>query len=94
MRRVASAILIAILSAGCEPSADAQPAEPVSQGQGFDFYVLSLSWSPSYCAAEGGVANRQHCSSGRKHGFVVLGWWPQFEYSYPECCPSRVPERV
>ena len=30
---------------------------------GFDFYVLSLSWSPSYCEAEGKDANRQQCAA-------------------------------
>ncbi|HWT61564.1 MAG TPA: ribonuclease T, partial [Ochrobactrum sp.] len=25
----------------------------------FDFYVLSLSWSPSYCISEGPRANKQ-----------------------------------
>jgi ribonuclease T2 len=58
-------------------------------GSGFDFYVLSLSWSPSYCEAEGEDANRQQCASGRPFAFVVHGLWPQFERSYPENCPAR-----
>lgn len=56
------------------------------QGEGFDFYVLSLSWSPSYCEAEGAKANRQQCGASRPHAFVVHGLWPQFERGYPENC--------
>lgn len=56
------------------------------QGKGFDFYVLSLSWSPSYCEAEGAKANRQQCGASRPYAFVVHGLWPQFERGYPENC--------
>ncbi|RCS23148.1 ribonuclease T [Phyllobacterium salinisoli] len=54
--------------------------------QGFDFYVLSLSWSPSYCASEGPRADRQQCSSGRPYSFVAHGLWPQYESGYPQDC--------
>ncbi|MBA3446902.1 MAG: ribonuclease T2 [Pseudaminobacter sp.] len=84
--------------AGCEPArqpaaeadtpeAAAAPAN-LPEGKGFDFYVLALSWSPSYCEVEGEDANRQQCSSGRPYGFVVHGLWPQFERGYPESCPT------
>ncbi|MEM6461923.1 MAG: ribonuclease [Pseudomonadota bacterium] len=59
----------------------------------FDFYVLSLSWSPSYCAAEGDEANRMQCEDERKYGFIVHGLWPQFEEGYPEFCNAN-PDRV
>lgn len=62
--------------------------QAVPRGQGFDFYVLSLSWSPSYCEAEGPRANGQQCRTGRPYGFVVHGLWPQFERGYPENCPT------
>lgn len=57
------------------------------QGTGFDFYVLSLSWSPSYCEAEGDEANPQQCASARPYAFVVHGLWPQYERGYPTDCP-------
>jgi ribonuclease T2 len=68
--------------------------EAIPQGSGFDFYVLSLSWSPSYCRAEGDQANRQQCGRREPHGFVVHGLWPQFERGYPESCKSSEPARV
>jgi ribonuclease T2 len=52
----------------------------------FDFYVLTLSWSPSYCEAEGEDANHQQCASGRPYAFVVHGLWPQYEHGYPSDC--------
>ncbi len=61
-------------------------------GSGFDFYVLSLSWSPSYCEAEGAEANRQQCESGRPYAFVVHGLWPQFRRGFPENCATDEPD--
>ena len=83
------------------PSVPQKPAAPsarqgdVPQGSGFDFYVLSLSWSPSYCAAEGERADRRQCGRGGPKGFVVHGLWPQyFRGGYPADCRSGEPERV
>jgi ribonuclease T2 len=80
------------------PIAQAAPAavatddsDKLSAGSGFDFYVLSLSWSPSYCEAEGEDANRQQCEGGRPYAFVVHGLWPQYERGYPQDCDA--PER-
>lgn len=53
---------------------------------GFDFYVLSLSWSPSYCEAEGRGADPQQCRAAKPFGFIVHGLWPQRERGYPEFC--------
>ncbi len=66
-----------------------EPAIPL--GTGFDFYVLSLSWSPSYCEAEGEDANPQQCKAARPYAFIVHGLWPQFERGYPEDCPTDTP---
>jgi ribonuclease T2 len=60
----------------------------------FDFYVLSLSWSPSYCAAAGEKANRYQCGKRPAYGFVVHGLWPQYEHGYPKDCRSDAERRV
>lgn len=88
MRRGLAALGLFLL-AGQVP-AQADPALP--DGDGFDFYVLSLSWSPSYCEAEGKAANRQQCATGRPYAFVVHGLWPQFERGYPQNCPVGEPQ--
>jgi ribonuclease T2 len=60
----------------------------------FDFYVLALSWSPSYCAAAHERApNRapdQQCA-GRPFAFVVHGLWPQYEHGFPAFCVVPAP---
>lgn len=71
------------------PGGENLPAAfPLSPQADFDYYVLSLSWSPQYCAAEGGD-DAQQCSLGRKLGFVLHGLWPQYENGYPESCTSE-----
>lgn len=67
-------------------------SDKVPVGTGFDFYVLSLSWSPSYCEAEGADANQQQCKASRPYAFVVHGLWPQFEHGFPEDCPTNDPK--
>jgi len=61
----------------------------------FDFYVLSLSWSPSFCeaSAERGGNNRsaqQQCGE-RPYSFVVHGLWPQYDKGFPEFCQVPAP---
>jgi ribonuclease T2 len=102
-RRLIAAVAGVVLVAACEPSSKA-PAPPAAEshapaaaanvplGSGFDFYVLSLSWSPSYCEAEGEDANQQQCKAGRPYAFVVHGLWPQFEHGFPEDCPTDDPK--
>lgn len=63
----------------------------------FDYYTLSLSWSPTYCASKAGENDRQQCAPGRHFAFVVHGLWPQFEKGWPESCDTRetwVPEEI
>ncbi|MCC8933760.1 ribonuclease T2 family protein [Rhizobium sp. 'Codium 1'] len=86
-----------------EPSANQspspiKPASSVPQGRGFDFYVLALSWSPTFCDSEAAGRNREQCGEDKEFGWVVHGLWPQNDKGWPENCPtsegSRVPERI
>jgi ribonuclease T2 len=77
-----------------EPQSGATVSAKLPLGTGFDYYVLALSWSPSYCAAEGPNANRQQCDSSRPYGFLVHGLWPQYEQGYPQDCDSSQPRNV
>ncbi|HUO54560.1 MAG TPA: ribonuclease T2 [Rhodoblastus sp.] len=54
----------------------------------FDFYVLALSWSPSFCAVNGDRAPAQ-CATGANPGFVVHGLWPQYDNGFPSRCPGN-----
>jgi ribonuclease T2 len=51
----------------------------------FDYYLVSLSWSPSYCVTH--PNDRRQCGD-RGFGFVLHGVWPQkLAGGYPEDCP-------
>ena len=69
--------------------ASAQDRRQNTPGE-FDFYVLSLSWSPSFCeeVAERGNSGRsqQAQCGGRPFSFVVHGLWPQYEHGFPDYC--------
>lgn len=46
----------------------------------FELYVLSLSWSPLYCAdAQRASRDPQQCGEGRRYAFVTHGLWPNNE---------------
>src|SRR5262245_11527491 len=60
----------------------------------FDCYVLSLSWSPSFCAtaAERGRGQEANAQCGlRPYSFVVHGLWPQYDKGFPEYCQLPAP---
>ena len=83
-----------------QPKPDRPPEKPVQKTSvpanesGFDYYVLSLSWSPSYCQSSEGSGNRQQCGTNRDLSLVVHGFWPQFVDGYPQFCGSGEPDRV
>lgn len=94
MRRIKAAVAATLLLAACAPSSGKDGATTAARGSGFDFYVLSLAWSPSYCEIEGEQADRRQCARDRDLAFIVHGLWPQFERGYPKDCQSDEPGRV
>lgn len=53
-------------------------------GNGFDFYLLNLSWSPEFCHSHPGA---QECAAHAT--FVLHGLWPQNnDGSYPQRCSN------
>jgi ribonuclease T2 len=74
-------------------AATAQDQRQDTPGQ-FDFYVLSLSWSPSFCAAAAERRRGREASAQcgvRPYSFVVHGLWPQYEKGFPEYCQLPAP---
>lgn len=50
----------------------------------FDFYLLTLSWSPEYC-----VSHPADAQCGPEPGFVLHGLWPEnTNGTYPEVCSN------
>jgi ribonuclease T2 len=61
----------------------------------FDYYVLALSWTPTWCALEGDDRDSPQCDAGQGFGFTLHGLWPQYEEGWPAWCPTseRAPSR-
>ena len=70
---------------GLAGAAQAQQDRPGA----FDYYVLALSWSPTYCAGAPDRRDEQQCRPGRGYAFVVHGLWPQYWRGWPSYCPTE-----
>lgn len=71
-----------------------KPARAEGEQAGeFDYWVLSLSWQPTWCALEGDARGAESCDED--FGWVLHGLWPQYHRGYPSYCPTteRPPSR-
>ena len=84
MRRAGLVLAIWLAALATTAKGEGRPGD-------FDFYVLALSWSPSWCATAEDAAESPQCDAGAGHGFVLHGLWPQFEQGYPEFCDAAEP---
>jgi ribonuclease T2 len=85
---LAVAGLCGLLLGAAEP-AFAQRRERGEPGR-FDFYLLTLSWSPSFCETPAGSRSPEQCGA-RPYSFVVHGLWPQYERGFPQNCQVPSP---
>lgn len=62
----------------------------------FDYYVLSLTWSPTFCALSGDARGEDQCDPRHDFAFTLHGLWPQDEFGWPSYCrtPQRDPSRA
>jgi ribonuclease T2 len=75
--------LLASSATACEDAPHAfRHAEPGN----FDYYVLVLAWSPTYCLKEGDKRGNPQCDSKQSRHFVLHGLWPQDANGWPEDC--------
>lgn len=75
---------------GLATAVEVSSAKPQnSLSQSFDYVVLALSWSPTYCASSAKRSKTAQCQNGTNRGFVVHGLWPQAnDGSRLRCAPS------
>jgi ribonuclease T2 len=92
LRTAALAMFLLAVALGSAPAQE-QGQQRQHQPGRFDFYVLALSWSPSFCqdTQERGREAREQCSLGRPYSFVVHGLWPQYENGFPRSCQMPAP---
>ena len=81
--------LIALL---CLPRSTVANGEVAGE---FDYFVLSLSWSPNWCALEGDARQSPQCDASEDHGWILHGLWPQYHRGYPSFCRTiqKAPSR-
>lgn len=83
------ALLVVFLAVTIAFSQRRHGGNAATQGQPgqFDYYLLTLSWSPEFCHSPS-HAGKPECQSGH-YGFVIHGLWPQFDQGgYPEQCST------
>ncbi|MGB5865596.1 MAG: ribonuclease T2 [Sulfitobacter sp.] len=88
MRRILMTILLSLALLGSRPDA--------ARADGFDYYVMALSWSSNWCAPEGDARNSPQCDDIHDHGWILHGLWPQFHRGFPSNCQTihRAPSRA
>lgn len=61
----------------------------------FDYYVMSLSWTPTWCALTGDARHDPQCDAHAGFAFTLHGLWPQNAVGYPSYCrtTARDPSR-
>lgn len=75
-------VIAALLASALPALADGDRA-----GQ-FDYYVLALTWSPTFCALAGDAREEDQCAPRHDHSFTLHGLWPQHETGWPSDCPA------
>ncbi len=85
-------LILGFLAAFCLGSAAWADGEKAGD---FDYYVMSLGWSSTWCALTGDARHDPQCNRGRGLTWTLHGLWPQYESGYPSNCrttatdPSR-----
>lgn len=82
---------VMLVGISLETSAAAKRRKPTGTtppGQ-FDYYVLSLSWGPNYCAGHPQDHSKE-CKAGEHVGFVLHGLWPQSNTGRPPLSCAHV----
>jgi len=58
----------------------------------FDYYLLTLSWAPQFCATNPNGRGSAECAPSHHMGLVVHGLWPQYNNGkWPQDCATTPP---
>jgi ribonuclease T2 len=83
-----AAVLVLLLTTTSSYARHHHKKNQDAQAGQFDYYVLSLSWAPTYCLTH--ADDGAECSS-KGYGFVLHGLWPQYDGGgYPENCDTQL----
>ncbi len=80
-------LALLLLAAAAADARHRHRTNPDAQAGQFDYYLLSLSWAPTYCLTH--ADDGAECSN-KGYGFVLHGLWPQYDGGgYPENCETQ-----
>lgn len=79
---------LALVLSGAALFADDRNSPRGKAGE-FDYYVLSLSWSPRHCSTPAGERDQLQCNGPRQYNFILHGLWPQYTDGWPQYCSTQ-----
>ena len=89
-RSLSALVLIALLgTTALFAQAERASAQDAGKPGDFDYYVMVLSWSPTFCANGGSGKADLQCNGQKPYAFVLHGLWPQYEKGYPIACRTK-----
>jgi len=86
-----SVALVAALSCLLPVNAHARLRTSGQPPGSFDYYVLSMTWSPQSCFEPTGASERFLCGKGRRHAFALSGLQPRNDRGAPQACAPAAP---
>ncbi|WP_236177221.1 ribonuclease T2 [Pseudomonas sputi] len=79
-------IALTVGSIGLSSARQSSASKAESVAGVFDYYLLTLSWSPTFCLTHKGDPQ----CTGKGYGFVLHGLWPQYaKGGWPQSCPPQ-----
>jgi len=85
-------LLLVVLSLAADACAKHRSNAADNTPGHFDYYLLTLSWAPQFCATQSSSASSSECDPAHHYGFVVHGLWPQNDNGpWPEYCAAARP---
>eukprot|EP01033_Poteriospumella_lacustris_P012035 gene12035-8594_t len=90
MSRLMSSLLVALVHSlwffGVSGSASLCGKPSGNQPSDFDFYMLAMSYSPTFCRQHPEKSDTRQCEG--QYGLILHGLWPNYERGYPQNCKS------
>ncbi|HVN20362.1 MAG TPA: ribonuclease T2 [Dongiaceae bacterium] len=87
--------LVLLLALGCSLTTTGfakHKKSSTSSNVDFDYYLLTLSWAPEFCATNPSGRSSAECDPKKHMGLVVHGLWPQYNNGkWPQDCASTPP---
>jgi ribonuclease T2 len=94
-RNICVAIVLCVLLAVSGLAKHKKSGSSSSSGNSaanFDYYLLTLSWAPEFCATNTAGRTSAECDPKKHMGLVVHGLWPQDnDGKWPESCSTTPP---